>query len=76
MTTEQMEQRNVRIKAELDALEREVDQLWNTAETDAEVEHYNELAMKYNNKYDEWIDAEQELFARWDHDALNPKGAK
>lgn len=76
MTTQEMERRNLKMKEELDALERQADELWNTAKTDAEVERYNELSQLYNDKVDEWCEAEQELFARWDHEALHPKGAK
>ncbi len=76
MTTNEMETRVVKLKAAYERLDAQTTVLWNTAKTEAEIERYNELAMKCNDALDTWVEAEAELFARWDADALDPKGAK
>lgn len=76
MTTQEMVDRNWKMKEELESIERQVDALWETAETDSEIARYNELSTLYNDKLDEWIAAENELFARWDYEALHPEGAR
>ncbi len=74
MTTAQLEKRVSLLKARYESLDESATELWNTAETEAEVDRYNDIAQKCNDALDEWLSAEAELFARWDEDALKPKG--
>lgn len=76
MTTAQLERRVTILKERYETLDQAASELWETAETEYEVERYNEIAMKCNDALDQWLIAETELFARWDEEALNPKGAK
>lgn len=77
MTTHEMEERARRLKAEWEELDRKAVELWNDGDESEEgIERYNLASIAANNALDKWTDAEADVFARWDEDALNPKGAK